>query len=229
MIPKVIHYCWFGRNPKSPLIERCIKSWHEKLPDFEIREWNEDNFDVSAHKYTKAAYSDKKWAFVSDYARLKILEEHGGIYLDTDMFVLRDMAPLLGDELFIGKEDDVYVNAAILGSVPAHPFLKSLIQKYELLVERVPIPIVATNLLKENTFNIKVYDKEYFYPFSSETIKNFDGSNAPAQSYAVHLWDYSWGNPVVKWAKKIGVYSIVKNLFGILGIKKVLKKVFNLE
>ena len=85
MIPKVIHYCWFGGNKKSRLIQKCIKSWKKYCPDFEIREWNEQNFDVHSHPYVAQAYEAKKRAFVSDYARHWILYEHGGVYLDTDV------------------------------------------------------------------------------------------------------------------------------------------------
>ena len=85
MIPKVIHYCWFGRNEKSDLIKRCIESWQKYCPEYQIIEWNENNFDVNTCEYTREAYLARKWAFVSDYARLKIIFENGGIYLDTDV------------------------------------------------------------------------------------------------------------------------------------------------
>ena len=89
MIPKKIHYCWFGRGQKSELILRCIESWKKYCPDYEIIEWNEDNLDISSCDYAREAYEEKKWAFVSDYARLCALKEYGGIYLDTDMQLLK--------------------------------------------------------------------------------------------------------------------------------------------
>ena len=82
-IPKVIHYCWFGGKEKPPLVKKCIESWHQYCPDYEIKEWNETNFDVDCIPYVAAAYADKKWAFVSDYARLYLVYEYGGVYLDT--------------------------------------------------------------------------------------------------------------------------------------------------
>ncbi len=88
MIPKRIHYCWFGKNKKPELIKKCIDSWRQRLPDFEIVEWNEDNFDVNSYQFTKTAYEQKKWAFVSDVARLKALITQGGFYMDTDVEVL---------------------------------------------------------------------------------------------------------------------------------------------
>ena len=91
MIPKVIHYCWFGGKPLPPLAEKCIASWRKYLPDYEIRRWDETNFDVEAHPYTRDAYAAGLYAFVSDYARFKILFEHGGVYFDTDVEVIRPL------------------------------------------------------------------------------------------------------------------------------------------
>lgn len=87
MIPKTIHFCWFGRNPKPQLVQECINSWKTYCPDWEIKEWNEDNFDVNQIQYTADAYAAKKWAFVSDYARLALVYEYGGVYLDTDVLL----------------------------------------------------------------------------------------------------------------------------------------------
>jgi mannosyltransferase OCH1-like enzyme len=92
-IPKVIHYFWFGRKPKNSLIKRCIESWRATCPDFTIKEWNEDNYDVYAHPFSKKMYESGRFAFVADYARLEILEKEGGFYLDTDMLLLQDLSP----------------------------------------------------------------------------------------------------------------------------------------
>ena len=90
MIPKIIHYCWFGGGPKPKSVEKCIRSWKKYCSDYEIIEWNEDNFDISSSPlYAKQAYAAKKWAFVSDYARLKVVFEYGGIYFDTDVQVIK--------------------------------------------------------------------------------------------------------------------------------------------
>ena len=104
MIPKVIHYCWFGRNPLPPLALKCIESWKKFFPDYEIKEWNEDNFDINIIPYTKEAYEAKKYAFVSDYARFWILYQYGGVYFDTDVEVIKDMRPLVVCGNFMGKE-----------------------------------------------------------------------------------------------------------------------------
>ena len=109
MIPKKIHYCWFGKGPKSKLFEKCLASWKKYFPDFEIIEWNEENFDVSSNKYVKEAYENKKWAFVSDYARLKIIYEEGGIYFDTDVEVLKRIPDEILETGYFAKESDNYI------------------------------------------------------------------------------------------------------------------------
>ena len=106
MIPKIIHYCWFGRGPLPELAQKCIASWKKYLPDYEIKEWNEDNFDVNIIPYTAEAYKAKKYAFVSDYARFWILYRYGGIYFDTDVEVIRPMDDIIERGNFMGFETD---------------------------------------------------------------------------------------------------------------------------
>lgn len=104
-IPKVIHYCWFGRNPLPPLAEKCIASWKKFLPDYEIKEWNEDNFDISITPYVEEAYHMKKYAFVSDFARFYILYHHGGVYFDVDVEVLKPIDDILAKGPYMGLEN----------------------------------------------------------------------------------------------------------------------------
>lgn len=106
MIPKIIHYCWFGHNPLPPLALECIASWRKFLPDYEIKEWNEDNFDVNAIPYTAEAYRQKKYAYVSDYARFCILYQYGGIYFDTDVEVIKPLNDIIAKGNFMGFEQD---------------------------------------------------------------------------------------------------------------------------
>lgn len=112
MIPKIIHYCWFGRTPLPPLAIKCIESWRKFLPDYEIKEWNENNFDVDSIPYTKEAYAAKKYAFVSDYARFWILYKYGGLYFDTDVEVIRPMDDIIERGPFMGCENEVKDNGA---------------------------------------------------------------------------------------------------------------------
>lgn len=109
MIPKRIHYCWFGHNPLPKSALKCIESWKKFLPDYEIKEWNEDNFDVNIIPYTKEAYEAKKYAFVSDYARFWILYHHGGIYFDTDVEVIKPLNDIIAKGPFMGREAGAYL------------------------------------------------------------------------------------------------------------------------
>ncbi len=131
MIPKVIHYCWFGRNPKSEIIQKCIESWKEFCPDYEIIEWNEDNFDVNAIEYTRDAYADEKYAFVSDYARLYVIFTQGGIYLDTDVLLHNSLDDLLKWDCWLASDDVRWINTGMgFGAVKNHPLIKSVMQAY---------------------------------------------------------------------------------------------------
>ena len=94
-IPKIIHYCWFGKGPKPELAIKCIESWKKYCPDYEIKEWNEDNFDLNYNAYVKEAYENKKWAFVTDVVRLYALVNYGGIYMDTDVEVIKPLDEFL--------------------------------------------------------------------------------------------------------------------------------------
>jgi len=129
---KIIHYCWFGGKPLSKLTLNCIESWKKYLPDFEIKEWNEKNFDVNQCVFVKEAYEQKKWAFVADYTRFKILDEFGGLYLDTDMEITSDILPYLEQDLFLGKEDSNMINAAVVWcSSPNNKHIHNILQIYE--------------------------------------------------------------------------------------------------
>ena len=139
MIPKIIHYCWFGRNPLPQLALDCIASWKKYLPEYEIKEWNEDNFDVNMIPYTKEAYEQKKYAFVSDYARFWILEKYGGLYFDTDVEVIRPMDDIIANGPFMGAEDNGKTwtktyNVAVglgMGAEPHSKFIQEMMTVYD--------------------------------------------------------------------------------------------------
>lgn len=136
MIPKVIHYCWFGRSPLPELAKKCISSWKKYLPDYEIKQWNEDNFDVNISNYTKEAYRLKRYAFVSDYARIWILYHYGGVYFDTDVEVIAPMHKMLSCGPFLGREkgeDGTDSNIAFglgMSAKPKMKFLEDLLNAY---------------------------------------------------------------------------------------------------
>ena len=148
MIPKIIHYCWFGRNPLPKSALKCIDSWKKFFPDYEIKEWNEDNFDVNVIPYTKEAYEAKKYAFVSDYARFWILYHHGGIYFDTDVKVIKPFDEIISRGAFMGREAGAYLKNICsnyqgkglavapglgLGVNPGHPLYKEFLNLYDKL------------------------------------------------------------------------------------------------
>ncbi len=132
MIPKKIHYCWFGRNEKPKAVKKCIASWRKYCPDYEIIEWNEDNFDVQQNPYIKYCYDNKKWAFLSDLARLLVVNEHGGIYFDTDVELIKNPDFLLDYGAFYGFETHECIATGLgFGAVAHHPTIESMIDQYK--------------------------------------------------------------------------------------------------
>lgn len=155
MIPKIIHYCWFGSGPKSELIEKCISSWNKYLPDYEIIEWNEDNFDISSNLYVKQAYEAKKWAFVSDYVRLFALYTCGGVYLDTDVEILKPFdSAFLQNRAFTGFEAKDSPVTAVLGAEKGNPIIDALLSYY---LDHVFINADGSYNLKTNTNTISEF------------------------------------------------------------------------
>lgn len=194
MIPKIIHYCWFGRNPLPPLAERCIASWRKFLPDYEIKEWNEDNFDVNIIPYTAEAYAMKKYAFVSDYARFWILYKYGGIYFDTDVEVIRPIYDIIERGNFMGFESDPQgkhtgsVNPGLgIGVVSNLSMIKKMLDYYEgkhfefmsQTKDQITVVHIATEVLQQNGLKpisgiqqvdqIWIYPREYFCPINVTT------------------------------------------------------------
>ncbi len=131
MIPKIIHYCWFGGNPLPELALRCIESWKKHCPDYRIIEWNESNFNLDECVYAKEAYENKKWAFVTDYVRLKVLYDYGGIYMDTDVEVIKSLDTLLQYEAVSGFETDNMVPTGLMSSEKGHPMIGELLHDYD--------------------------------------------------------------------------------------------------
>lgn len=214
MLPKKIHYCWFGGGNKSELINRCISSWKQLCPNCEIVEWNESNYDVTKNKYMYQAFQAKRWGFVSDYARLDIIYEHGGIYLDTDVEIIRDITELINGDGFLGfektpneKDDMVCVNTGEgFGAKPKDETIKALRDVYDTLEFFLPdgkqnlttCPYYNTAVLKEMGLkqanekqvigNLTVYPVEYFCPLDWKTRKCVITSN----TYSIHHFDASW-------------------------------------
>lgn len=131
MIPKIIHYCWFGQKQKPRSVRNNIKNWKKVLPDFEIIEWNEENFDVNSIDFTREANNVGKYAFVSDYVRMYALYEYGGVYLDTDVEIVKNFDDFLQREMFMGFEGDEYVGTAVIGSKKEDSFIEQIMSYYK--------------------------------------------------------------------------------------------------
>ena len=131
MIPKIIHYCWFGRGEKSPLMKKCIKSWAKYCPDYQVIEWNEDNFDIDSVPWTKEAYECRKWAFITDYVRLVVLKEYGGIYMDTDIELLQPLDNFLVLSAFSGFENASVLQTGIMAAEKNHPAISRWLSFYD--------------------------------------------------------------------------------------------------
>lgn len=229
MIPKTIHYCWFGNNPKSQEVLDCIESWKQTSPDFELREWNELNFPFETFPFASKMYNEKKWAFVADYARLHVLEQEGGFYLDTDMLLLKDLSPLASHDCVLGEEAPGVISAGMIGAMPNHPFIASCRNYYDTHAgDLVTIPRILSQVYEAypDKASLTVYPPKAFYPFDSEHIKEYKGQDLGPDTIGVHLWHYSWGHPLNRAFKRFGIYAFGKRIVEFLGIKAFLKKLF---
>lgn len=206
MIPKIIHYCWFGKNPLPPLAVKCIESWKKYCPDYEIKEWNESNFDVNCNQYTKEAYEAKKWAFVSDVARLFALVNHGGIYMDTDCELLKPIDEFLSLDAVSGFETETQISTAFMGCRKEHLLFAELLQDYNRKNFKLAdggydtttnVTAVTNALLKKGIMlnnklqtvsDFTLYPKEYFCPKNGKT----GDINISENTYAIHHFDGSW-------------------------------------
>lgn len=215
MIPKVIHYCWLGGKPLPESARRCIDSWRRFCPDYEIRAWHDDDLDFGLNRYTQQAYEEQAWGFVPDYLRLWIVYTYGGIYLDTDVQMLKPFDPLLDQEGFCGFEKpadpsqrELYVNFGQgFGAEAGNPLIKAHMERYEQLEYRLPdgtlnrtaSPTYTTQVLVasglDRTRNdiqrlpgMTVYPYAYFCPKNYQTGLT---EVAPA-TYSIHQFDASW-------------------------------------
>lgn len=229
-IPKVIHLIWFGNSQKNKLIQECILSWKQTMSDWEIREWNESTYDLTkTPSWVQKAHAEKKWAFVSDYARIDILHQEGGVYLDTDMYMLKSLNPFCIHSFFIAKEDEVYLSAGVIGSIPHHPFIQAVLEQYTKIETLVPIPKILTHVYTQMPpIDGLILEKNTFYPFSQETISRFNRKNALSESYGVHMWNYSWGPWYAHILHTFPIYHRLKRILDGLGIKRYLKKILGL-
>lgn len=214
-IPKKIHYCWFGGNPLPEFAKKCIESWRKFLPDYEIIEWNEQNYDIHKIPYISQAYDNKKYAFVSDFVRYDVLYEHGGLYFDTDVELIKSPESIIQRGAFAGVEFPGKVNAGLgLASPAQSPIYKEILDSYlsskfinedgslnlYTVVDRVSEIYKRYGFTNEDKIQFiadtYIYPVEYFCPKNVQTgILNITDN-----TYSIHHYDASWIEP---WQKKV--------------------------
>ena len=241
MIPKIIHYCWFGRNPLPSLAVRCIESWKKYCPDYEIKEWNEDNFDVNIIPYTREAYQARKYAFVSDYARFWILYKYGGLYFDTDVEILKPLDGIIARGPFMGCERDASDTSVAsvapglgLGVNSGLGLYKEILDLYATLHFLRPdgtlniktvVAYTTEILCKHGLRNVPeiqecagvwIYPKEYFCPKDYKTNITI----ITPKTLTMHHYDASWVSEEIKYARELRrkLFFLPKDLRGYIAM-----------
>ena len=237
MIPKIIHYCWFGGKELSKDAKKYINSWHSLCPDYKIIEWNETNFDVKTVPYVREAYEEKKWAFVSDYVRLYVLKKYGGIYLDTDVEVIKSLDPFLYNKVFIGAESKYSICTAVIGAERNALFIGELLELYDEIHFKNQRGIDLTPNSQrifaylENVYNYKasnkpiywnnftLYPKDYFSPINCYTYKQ----EITVDTYCIHRFAGTWKSRNELYSNKIK--ALITRIIG-EDCRNILKKRF---
>lgn len=249
MIPKMIHFCWFGRGEKPKLAKKCIKSWKKFCPDYKLIEWNEDNFDISACPlYVRQAYEAKKWAFVTDYVRLKVVYENGGVYLDTDVQLLKSLDGLLDNTAYFGFESDGYIATGLgFGAVKGCGILDELMRDYDGIpfvledgsFDSTTCPSRNTEIFLRNGLiadgsmqmldgGVLILPREYLSPTSYNDIQK----RITANTVSIHHFAGSWQSSglrrkMKKDRAKNGLFRVRNRIFSGLFGKGTLEKLQN--
>lgn len=239
-IPRIIHYCWFGRKEKPDIIKKCIDSWQINLVGYEIREWNEGNFDINQNAYVREAYKAKKFAFVSDYVRVYALYKFGGIYLDTDVEIFKSLSDMLHHDSFWGFEQENYIATSTIGAVKGNKLIKTFLDSYEeksFITENgnyddLTNVAIVTEILKNMGLKTNgeyqeiegigaFYPQTYFSPYDYINCRKFITEN----TYAMHHFYKSWLPLSARMKTKIKlILSIVLGEDGIFRLRKILSK-----
>ena len=214
-IPKKLHYCWFGPNPLPIVVENCLKTWNKYNPDYEIIKWDESNSPMD-HPFVDSAYKTRKFAFVSDYVRLWAVYNFGGIYLDTDMYIIKNLDNFLESKCFFGYEnkEKSLINAGVFGAIEKNRFIKILMNYYDDKIftfnqlSSFVIPKIITQQFKHiDGEEVKIYEYDFFYPLPYEDRNNNDFLDyVTPNTYAIHLWDMSWFSQKDNLKLKINAY-----------------------
>lgn len=203
---KLIHYCWFGRGEKPELVKKCLETWTKFCPDYRIIEWNEDNFDIHSCRFVEQAYSDRNFAFVSDYVRAYVLYEQGGIYMDTDVELLKSLDAFLNDTVFFGFEEGNFVGTCVMGIEKGHELMKMYLDHYNSSVYfnedgtkyKDTNVVLLTKLLekkglvrdgeKQTVGDITVYPRTFFSPYDYINGINYITEDSAAIHHFAQLW-----------------------------------------
>ena len=232
MIPKIIHYCWFGKKDLPPEAKRCIASWKKMCPDYDIIRWDENNFDVNKNPFIKAAYEAKKWAFVSDYARLKVVYDNGGIYLDTDVELRKNLDSLREHGCYIGiQQNEFLCNTGLgFGATKSNPVVLKMLESYddltfseshtlELSCPLLNNAVIRSYGLVSNTEitdlpEVTVYPPQYFDPYGGENL-------LCNETYSVHHYAASWTSEKNQFKRKIARWIGQDNIISIKSLLKI--------
>ena len=214
MIPKIIHYCWFGGNPKPNDVRHYIDSWRKHCPDYEIKEWNESNFDIAENNYCKEAYDAKKWAFVTDYVRLKALFEEGGFYMDTDVEVLKSLDPLRKYNAVSGYESQKNIPTGTMGACRHNEWIGMLLHNYDnrhFIMENgqydLTTNVAVISKLTVQKYHIELTGDITFFgknmvilPFDYLCAKYYETGevNPTKNTYTIHHFAGSWWDANVR-------------------------------
>lgn len=223
MIPKIVHYCWFGKAPFPEKVEYCLRSWEKVLPDFECKLWNEENFDLNSVPFVRDAYEAKKYAFVSDYVRVFALAKEGGFYLDTDIEVVKSLNSLTNNEVVLGTDDQGALTA-FMASVPNHPFFRKVLESYEKRNFHLPdgsMNLEVNNLLLQEVLReygfelrnerqvldqgIEVFPDDYFHAKSLVS----GNLNKTANTYTIHWHTLLWVSSKTKLIRALRLHVFV--------------------
>lgn len=217
MIPKIIHYCWFGGKPLPKDVLDCIKTWEKYCPDYEIKRWDESNFDVNSHPFMKAAYEAKAWAFVSDYARLKVVYDNGGIYLDTDVELLKNTDFLLENQCYIGiqQPESLCTTGLGFGAQKSSPVVQKMMECYDSISftdqekNTFACPWLNDRVIRslgkisneDVTYlnEVTVYPPRFFDPLSTGNTKNLLCDD----TVSIHHYAATWAGNKQKWKRKL--------------------------
>ncbi len=205
MIPKTIHYCWFGGKEMPPLYQRCVESWSEMLPDYRIVRWDETTAAIDT-PFLRHCLQKKRWAFLSDYIRLRAISDEGGIYFDTDIEVIKSFDPLLDNQCFLGLESPGRPNTSVLGAVPGHWFPKECMRlmdaRFAARKTYLIAPEVATACVGlGDSSTLSVLAEDHFYPYNpydaTRPIKELMFASVTSNTYAIHHWGKAWSQSLL--------------------------------